>query len=100
MQDSLVDSERPTVISRGFTISQGETPVSTSHLISEQIEQLSVEELGSQLDQQHDLLKRLHYLKLQQAAETVASMQKGVSAMQKKIPTNSTNIPIDEGKYL
>ena len=95
----MADSERPTVISRGFaTISQGETPVSTSHLVDEQTEQLSVEELSTQLDQQHDLLKKLHYLKLQQTAQTVASMQKGVTAWQKKQP-NPTNIP-NEGKHL
>ena len=61
------------------------------------MERLSSEELKTQLDQQHDLVKKLHYLKLQQAAETVVSLQKGVSAMKIKSMPHS-NVASGAGK--
>jgi hypothetical protein len=90
----MIDSEQRTVISRGFPeISQGETPVSMGYTIAQELlEQLSSEDLKTQLDQQHDLAKKLCFLKLQQTAETVAHMQKGISgfAMRPK-PSQQTN---------
>ena len=61
------------------------------HIAQELIEQLSSEELKAQLDQQHDLVKKLSFLKLQQTAETVAHMQKGIAAMKPK-PSQQTVI--------
>ena len=51
------------------------------YMVAQEIlEQLSSEDLKTQLDQQQDLVKKLHFLKLQQTAETVAHMQKGITA--------------------
>ena len=68
------------------------------HIAQELIEQLSSEELKAQLDQQHDLVKKLSFLKLQQTAETVAHMQKGIAAMKPK-PSQQT-IVSNPGKFL
>ena len=89
----MIDSERPTVISRGFpTISQGETPVSIGYTVAQELlEQLSSEDLEIQLDQQQDLVKKLHFLKLQQTAATVAHMQKGITAMRPKPSQQTSN---------
>ena len=57
------------------------------------MEQLSSEDLAGQLDQQHDLVKKLHYLKLQQTAATVAHLQKGIAGFTMKPKnTQQTNI--------
>ena len=56
----------------------------------ELLEQLSSEDLKIQLDQQQDLVKKLHFLKLQQTAETVAHMQKGIAAMRPKPPQQTS----------
>ena len=97
-QDSLVDSERPTVISRGWpTISQGETPVSmmghlAHELISSQLSQISSEDVKGQLDQQQDLVKKLQFLKFQQTADTVAHLQKGIAGFAMKTkPSEQTS---------
>ena len=64
------------------------------HIAQELIEQLSSEDLKAQLDQQHDLVKKLSYLKLQQTAETVANMQKGITAFSvlKPKPSQQTGV--------
>ena len=56
-------------------------PPPTKHQNEDESEPISEEELKNQLEQRNELAKKLHFLKLQQAAETVASMQMGVSAM-------------------
>ena len=69
------------------------------HIAQELIEQLSSEDLKAQLDQQHDLVKKLSYLKLQQTAETVANMQKGITAFSVLKPKSSQQAGVaNQGK--